>query len=47
MQRKEVTIVKETIHSTSTFRSSNKEQLKKAVTEKVGKYVNNKLKKAG
>jgi hypothetical protein len=42
-----VSAVKETIHSRSTFRSSDKEQLKKAVTDKIGKLVNNKLKKAG
>ncbi len=39
--------MKETIHTKNSFKSADVEHLRKAVTEKVEKLVNNKIKKAG
>ena len=39
--------MKETIHTKNSFKSTDAEHLRKAVTEKVEKLVNNKIKKAG
>lgn len=38
--------MKETVHTKSSFKSQNAEQLKKAVTEKMAKLINSQLKKA-
>ena len=42
-----VITLKETLHTKSTFKSTDAKRLKKAVTEKIEKLVNDKLKKAG
>ena len=39
--------MKETIHTKNSFKSADLEYLKKTVTEKVSKLVNQRMKKAG
>lgn len=38
--------MKENIHTKNSFKSSDKEQIKKAVTEKIEKIINTLIKKA-
>lgn len=46
-KRKEALAMKEKVHTRSTFRTKDMELLKKAVTAKIEKLVNEQLKKAG
>ena len=39
-------MMKETVHTKSSFKSQNAEQIKKTVTEKLEKLINSQLKKA-
>lgn len=39
--------MKEMVHTKSSFKSQDLEQIKKTVTEKIEKLINNKIKKAG
>lgn len=40
-------MMKEMIHTKNSFRSEDKELIKKAVTEKISKLMNRQVKKAG